>query len=158
LGFALVVAAVVVGGGGATRWMSVRPLAWVGLVSYGVYMWHVPLLLFARSIGVFPHSYAVRLAVILGPVLLAAAASWYLVERPAIAWAARPRGSRRAGDREGRVAERDGRGRPAQRDGRTAQPDTRTAQPDTRAAQPATRTAHPDTRTAQAQLEAHAAP
>jgi peptidoglycan/LPS O-acetylase OafA/YrhL len=123
--------------------MSVRPLAWVGLVSYGVYMWHVPLLLFARSIGVFPHSYAVRLAVILGPVLLAAAASWYLVERPAIAWAARPRGSRRA-DREGRPAQQDGRGRPAQ-------PDTRTARPDTRAG-------HPDTRTAQAQLEAHAAP
>jgi peptidoglycan/LPS O-acetylase OafA/YrhL len=143
LGFALVVAAVVVGGGGATRWMSVRPLAWVGLVSYGVYMWHVPLLLFARSIGVFPHSYAVRLAVILGPVLLAAAASWYLVERPAIAWAARPRASRRA-DREGRPAQQDGRGRPAQ-------PDTRAARPDTRAAQP-------DTRTAQAQLEAHAAP
>jgi peptidoglycan/LPS O-acetylase OafA/YrhL len=92
LGFALVVAAVVVGGGAATRWMSVRPLAWVGLVSYGVYMWHVPLLLFERSVGVFPHSYALRLVVLLVPVLLVAAASWYLVERPAIAWAGRTRG------------------------------------------------------------------
>jgi peptidoglycan/LPS O-acetylase OafA/YrhL len=91
LGFALVVAAVVVGVGGATRWMSVRPLAWVGLVSYGVYMWHVPILLFSRSIGVFPHSYLVRVSVLLVPVLLVAAASWYLVERPAIAWAGRPR-------------------------------------------------------------------
>jgi peptidoglycan/LPS O-acetylase OafA/YrhL len=91
LGFALVVAAVVVGGGAATRWMSVRPLAWVGLVSYGVYMWHVPILLFSSSIGVFPHSYVVRLAVLLVPVLLVAAASWYFVERPAIAWAGRPR-------------------------------------------------------------------
>src|SRR3954452_7172443 len=92
LGFALVVAAVVVGGGAATRWMSVRPLAWVGLVSYGVYMWHVPLLLFERSVGVFPHSYLLRLVVLLVPVLLVAAASWYLVERPAIAWAGRTRG------------------------------------------------------------------
>jgi peptidoglycan/LPS O-acetylase OafA/YrhL len=91
LGFALVVAAVVVGGGAATRWMSVRPLAWVGLVSYGVYMWHVPIVLFSRSIGVFPHAYLVRVIVLLVPVLLVAAASWYLVERPAIAWAGRPR-------------------------------------------------------------------
>src|SRR4051794_1541572 len=91
LGFALVVAAVVVGDGAATRWMSVRPLAWVGLVSYGVYMWHVPLLLFERSVGVFPHSYLLRLVVLLVPVLLVAAASWYFVERPAIAWAGRTR-------------------------------------------------------------------
>src|SRR3954471_13289583 len=95
LGFALVVAAVVAGGGAATRWMSVRPLAWVGLVSYGVYMWHVPILLFSRSIGVFPDSYLVRVVLLLIPVLLVAAASWYLVERPAIAWAARPRGRER---------------------------------------------------------------
>src|SRR3954454_20077773 len=101
LGFALVVAAVVVGSGAATRWMSVRPLAWVGLVSYGVYMWHVPILLFSRSIGVFPHSYLVRVLLLLVPVLLVAAASWYLVERSAIAWAGRPRGR----DRRARAAE-----------------------------------------------------
>jgi peptidoglycan/LPS O-acetylase OafA/YrhL len=84
--------------------MSVRPLAWVGLVSYGVYMWHVPLILFARRIDVLPHAYLPRLLLVIGPVLLVAAASWYLVERPLIAWAARPRQSRR--DR--RRAERHG--------------------------------------------------
>jgi peptidoglycan/LPS O-acetylase OafA/YrhL len=104
LGFALVVGAAVVGTGPATRWMSVRPLAWVGLVSYGVYMWHVPLILFARRIDVLPHAYLPRLLLVIGPVLLVAAASWYLVERPLIAWAARPRQSRR--DR--RRAERHG--------------------------------------------------
>jgi peptidoglycan/LPS O-acetylase OafA/YrhL len=91
LGFALVVAAAVAGGGAATRWMSVRPLAWVGLVSYGVYMWHVPLILFARRVDVFPGAFVPRVLMMLVPVLLVAAASWYLVERPLIAWAARPR-------------------------------------------------------------------
>jgi peptidoglycan/LPS O-acetylase OafA/YrhL len=95
LGFAMVVAAVVAGGGLATRWMSVRPLAWVGLVSYGVYMWHVPVLLFSQSIGIFPGAYVVRLLLLLVPVLLVAAASWYFVERPAIAWASRERGRAR---------------------------------------------------------------
>src|SRR3954464_3932502 len=97
LGFALIVAGAVAGTGGATRWMSLRPLAWVGLVSYGVYMWHVPLILFERSAGAFPNAFVPRLVLLLGPVLLAAAASWYLVERPSIAWGARPRMSR--GDR-----------------------------------------------------------
>jgi peptidoglycan/LPS O-acetylase OafA/YrhL len=91
LGFALVVAAAVAGGGAATRWMGARPLAWIGLVSYGVYMWHVPLILFARRIGAMPDVYVVRLLVVLGPVLLVAAASWYLVERPMFAWAGKPR-------------------------------------------------------------------
>jgi peptidoglycan/LPS O-acetylase OafA/YrhL len=101
LGFALVVGAAVVGRGPATRWMSVRPLAWVGLVSYGVYMWHVPLILFVRRLDLLPGAYVPRLLFMLVPVLLVAAASWYLVERPAIAWAARPRQSRR--DRRGQA-------------------------------------------------------
>jgi peptidoglycan/LPS O-acetylase OafA/YrhL len=99
LGFALIVAAAVAGTGAPTRWMSVRPLAWVGLVSYGVYMWHVPLILFARRLGVLPDAYLPRLLLMLIPVLLVAAASWYLVERPLIAWAgrSRPGEDRRAG-------------------------------------------------------------
>jgi peptidoglycan/LPS O-acetylase OafA/YrhL len=91
LGFALVVAAAVAGGGAATRWMSARPLAWVGLVSYGVYLWHVPLILFGRRFGLLPDAYVPRVLVILGPVLLVAAASWYFVERPLTVWAARCR-------------------------------------------------------------------
>jgi peptidoglycan/LPS O-acetylase OafA/YrhL len=113
LGFALVVAAAVAGSGAPARWMSVRPLAWVGLVSYGVYMWHVPLILFGRHLGVLPDAYLPRLLLVLGPVLLVAAASWYLVERPLIAWAGRPRGSRREDRGVGRAQDRGGsRGQP----------------------------------------------
>ena len=133
LGFALVVAAAVAGGGLATRWMSVRPLAWVGLVSYGVYMWHVPLLLFARRIDVAPHAFVPRFLMLLGPVLLVAAASWYLVERPLIAWAGRPRPSRAERHRAGGADE------PGAGDG-----DRPSDEPTRRPAEP--------------QIEAHAAP
>jgi peptidoglycan/LPS O-acetylase OafA/YrhL len=54
-------------------------------------MWHVPLILFARRVDVFPGAFVPRVLMMLVPVLLVAAASWYLVERPLIAWAARPR-------------------------------------------------------------------
>jgi peptidoglycan/LPS O-acetylase OafA/YrhL len=101
-----------------------------------VYMWHVPLLLFGRSLGVFPHPYALRVVVLLVPVLLVAAASWYLVERPAIAWAGRAReADRRAHERDARTRERNARARHAAPSARDR-----------------------DARTRQAQLEAHAAP
>jgi peptidoglycan/LPS O-acetylase OafA/YrhL len=68
-------------------------VAWVGSVSYGVYLWHqtVLTLLFhgmlggAKGLGPF-------LVLAATGVLLAtavAAASWYLVERPLLAWAHR---------------------------------------------------------------------
>jgi peptidoglycan/LPS O-acetylase OafA/YrhL len=148
VGFALVVAAVVVGGGGAMRWVSARPLAWVGLVSYGVYMWHVPLLLFEQSVGVFPHAYALRLVVLLVPVLVVAAASWYLVERPAIAWAGRTR--------EGDIRRPARRASAAQRD--RATPGRRRAGPSHRAQVADAGRQHRGEPTGQPQLEAHAAP
>jgi peptidoglycan/LPS O-acetylase OafA/YrhL len=64
------------------RVLAARPLAWVGRVSYGVYLWHVPLILFLRAHGALPLSTAGALAVALPVTLVVAALSWYLVESP----------------------------------------------------------------------------
>jgi peptidoglycan/LPS O-acetylase OafA/YrhL len=103
VGFAAVVAAAVAGRGLPVAWMRVRPLAWVGLVSYGVYLWHVPLLLFMRGHGLMPSSFVLSLALVLPLVLAVSAASWYLVERPLLARANRPRARRAKRRREARL-------------------------------------------------------
>lgn len=78
-GFGLVIAAVASGG---VSWLGARWLASVGVVSYGLYLWHVPLILFARRLDVAP-VFAVPFA------LGAAVLSWRYVERPAMAAASR---------------------------------------------------------------------
>jgi len=75
-------------GGVPRRILADRRLMWVGLVSYGLYLWHTPLIGWYREHGpglsgqasgvAFVHVVAVGLAA----TLVAAAASYYVVERP----------------------------------------------------------------------------
>ena len=53
------------------RLMSVAPLAWIGKISYGVYLWHWPVMLWV-------HGTVLRVLVTVG----LSAASFYLYERP----------------------------------------------------------------------------
>ena len=68
-------------------WLRWRPLARIGVVSYGLYLWHLPLLLVLRDAGALPHDLVPRTLVVLGVALVAATLSWRLVERPALTWA-----------------------------------------------------------------------
>jgi peptidoglycan/LPS O-acetylase OafA/YrhL len=88
VGFALLIAAAVGGTGAGLGWLAARPLAWIGTITYGLYLWHIPLLVFARGNGLLPGGVLSGLVVL--PVAIAVGAlSWYAVERPAMRWAGR---------------------------------------------------------------------
>ncbi len=81
LGAAFVVAA---GEGGSSlggRILSLRPLVWVGLISYSLYLWHWPVLVFARVIFLGELSLWQRMASV---TLIFAVSwlSWRFVESP----------------------------------------------------------------------------
>ena len=87
-------AVLVIGGGGrpggrASALLGSPPLAWLGRISYSLYLWHWPVLVLARY-GRGPDlSPATRLA-LLAAIVALAAASHALIERPFIARRALP--------------------------------------------------------------------
>ena len=62
------------------RFLSLKPFVGIGLISYGAYLWHQPIFVFARY-GELPDSdiYMIGLSLI---TLLLAWGSWRLIERP----------------------------------------------------------------------------
>jgi len=74
--------------------VAVAPLRWVGTVSYGVFLAHYPLLLFARTTLDFSHdgsreAFLALTAFALPAALFVGWLSWVAVERPARDWARR---------------------------------------------------------------------
>jgi peptidoglycan/LPS O-acetylase OafA/YrhL len=98
LGFALIIGAVAATP--SSRILGGRVLASLGAISYGFYLWHVPILLFMRGHGLLPLHPVLGTLAALGPVLAVSALSWVALERPIIGWARR----RNAGERDERRA------------------------------------------------------
>lgn len=83
VGFAVAAAIVVAGAHrGPVAWvLSLRPLQWIGKVSYGLYLWHWPVIVWMtpRRIGISGwHLDAARV----GVALAATTVSYYVIERP----------------------------------------------------------------------------
>jgi peptidoglycan/LPS O-acetylase OafA/YrhL len=86
----LVLPAVFGGAGFPQRVLSMRPVAWLGLVSYGIFLWHVPVLKKISDTmngwhGLRPNTglgLGLMLVIGGGASIALGAASYYIVERP----------------------------------------------------------------------------
>ena len=78
-------AALMIGAGAHTltarRIFSLRPVVWIGLISFPLYLWHWPLLTFARIIASTTPSAQVRVAAVALSVVLSWA-TYRLIEKP----------------------------------------------------------------------------
>jgi peptidoglycan/LPS O-acetylase OafA/YrhL len=66
---------------GASRLLSLRPIVFLGLISYSLYLWHQPLFAFARVAQLAPPGPLEMTALIVAALILATL-SWRFVERP----------------------------------------------------------------------------
>lgn len=83
----------------APRLLGCRPLAHLGTLSYGIYLWHYPILLGLQAHGLLPHDDVVATCALVGlPAIAAAALTWHVVERPALEATRRWLGRRRGDD------------------------------------------------------------
>jgi peptidoglycan/LPS O-acetylase OafA/YrhL len=80
---ALVVAAVATPGGLLGRALGWTPMRWVGVRSYGIYLWHYPIIVLTAAAGTVgtPVS-AVRAVVLVAATVVIAALSWRFIEEP----------------------------------------------------------------------------
>jgi acetyltransferase len=88
IAFAAVIAATALGTATGVRWLGRQPFAWFGQISYGFYLWHIPLIVWARGHGLLDGGVHTDLAILLPVAVTFGAASWYLIERPLMNMAA----------------------------------------------------------------------
>ena len=68
-------------GSAPNRWLAWPPLVFVGLISYSLYLWHLPLLTFAAYYSIEPLT-ALERAAVITCIFALAALSWRFIEQP----------------------------------------------------------------------------
>lgn len=68
-------------GSRSSQWLAARPLVGIGLISYSLYLWHWPVIVFYKFLRAGPLT-ALDVAIILPLLLLLAWLSWRLIEQP----------------------------------------------------------------------------
>lgn len=82
LGTALVILAGQHGKSTTARILSCKPMTFIGLISYSLYLWHWPAIVFAREIGLVDQLSNLGRMLVLLFAILAAWLSWRFVEQP----------------------------------------------------------------------------
>ena len=87
VGFGCLIAAAVLGAprGRRRRVLTVRPIRWLGQISYSLYLWHEPVLLTLLGLGLIrqlPGSFLPNVAVVVAVSVVVGWLSYSLIERP----------------------------------------------------------------------------
>ncbi|MDQ0213968.1 peptidoglycan/LPS O-acetylase OafA/YrhL [Oikeobacillus pervagus] len=64
------------------KMMSFKPLLWVGVRSYGIYLWHYPVIVLTNQISILDNIPVLKLIIQVVLILMFAALSWKWVEEP----------------------------------------------------------------------------
>jgi peptidoglycan/LPS O-acetylase OafA/YrhL len=79
--------------------LALRPIVWLGTISYGIFLWHHPIVL--QAAAHYPEASIAWLGFVsLAITIVCAAGSWYLLERPLMRTV-----HRRLGERETAAAD-----------------------------------------------------
>lgn len=83
IGFAMIIAA-------TPRVLDLLPFRVLGKLSFGLYLWHFPVIVWMRLNGTWPdQGLVIDFVAVTVPTVVFATMSWYFIERPAIAWSHR---------------------------------------------------------------------
>ena len=72
-----------------SRVLSAKPVVWLGTVSFGVYLWHYPVMYALQMHERMPERFVPAIALVMGITFVLASLSWYFVEKPTMRLGAR---------------------------------------------------------------------